>query len=972
MKKIAVLGYHGDGGVGVTTRLLQKSLNSIGIECPFFPTNNPLPNIKEFDGVIFHGWFHARPRGEHSMHGLFTRDINNLNEIISLADRINIPVLVNGNWDDHPNCVNWIIHKTDQLSKIGKTWRWAVYSPWVIADPRLNKISRWIQPLPHHVNSIDIFARCDAVNVCIGEIGKLGRPKMVGDFSVQMAIDKIYSHLPKNANIIAYDRYSDKDTPNFFNVKIERPNPKHFLSWLQQFRVFVSLSRYESFNMVPAEAMGMGIPVMYRRMPQSLDSYIGFAGMGFSSIDELDLAFPEVYGSTKLRAAILRSGSYQSKVIDDTLVATTWLHALKGIKRKKMKPKICLVMIVKNEEHVIERCLSAVKPDIDCYAIMDTGSTDKTIEKINEVMEGIEGKIYELPFESFSFNRSRIMQSARDDFPDADYLLMIDADDTWHSPKNFTWPELTEDAYWVKYTMGGTTWKRNPLTKASAPFEYRGAAHEYLACKRPHTTGTLEGPEIHCGDDGHRRKTEGKDKYKRIAGILEKELEKEPGNRRNVFYLAQSWRDAGDPVKAIKYYTQRTEMGGWEEEVWNSKFEIAKILDRLGRPIEQVAEAYLDAYRYRPKRGGEALHHLAYAYRRRGDFAMSHMYAATASSIDKPDDLLFVNEQIYDWRALDEYCLAAIKLGFLRQARTAALELIGQRKLPSEHRQRVEDNFSFTCSRLSDSRLPDNPKVAVLLSTHNPDIRKLRKAIISVLNQTHANLELIVISDGNEAFPWEALKGIDDSRIKPFEIHEKAGQFKIYDAILRETDANLMAIQDDDGLSRRNRLDLLIQKMRITESDAVFSDIDIICHDESVRRSPVHPERIAMAPNDVARVGSHVGLWRTDSILEMGGYYGGFDTEADLAIVGFMSQLGRPAFLRTVTYIAQEKDQSMTTDGNADMSSPARVEAWKKINSLWKHAHESNSPSELRAFIKRYLEAFKQSSENLKITPAKR
>jgi len=637
-----------------------------------------------------------------------------------------------------------------------------------------------------------------------------------------------------------------------------------------------------------------------------------------------------------------------------------------------MKSKICLVMIVKNEEHVIERCLTAVKPDIDCYAIMDTGSTDRTIEKINKVMEGIEGRVYELPFESFSFNRSKVMQHARDDFPDADYLLMLDADDTWWSPKNFRWPELTEDAYWVKYTMGGTSWRRNPLTKASAPFEYRGAAHEYLACKRNHTKGTLEGPEIRCGNDGHRRQTEGQGKYKRIAGILEKELEKDPSNRRNVFYLAQSWRDAGDPVKAIKYYTQRAKMGGWDEEVWNAKFEIAKILDRLGRPIEQVAEAYLEAYRYRPERGGEALHHLAYAYRRRGDFAMSHMYAATASSIDKPDDLLFVNEQIYDWRALDEYCLAAIKLGFLRRARSAALKLLGRRKLPNEHRQRVETNFSFACERMSEGRLPDNPKVAVLLSTHNPDIRILRNAIVSVLNQTHANLELIVISDGNEKFPWEALEGINDGRIKTFETPEKTGQFKIYDAILRETDADLMAIQDDDDLSRQNRLDLLIQKMRITESDVVFSDIDIIERDQKVRRNRVHPEWLSVSPNDVVHVGSHVGLWRVDSILKMGGYYGGFDLGADTAMVGFMTQLGRPAFLREVTYVAQKTSGSMTMSRETGMSSPARVEAWKKINSLWKHAYESNSPSELRIFIKKYLEAFKQSSENLKITPATR
>ena len=48
------------------------------------------------------------------------------------------------------------------------------------------------------------------------------------------------------------------------------------------------------------------------------------------------------------------------------------------------KPKICLNMIVKNEEPVIERCLATVKPHIDYWVIVDTGSSDNTIKKIKE------------------------------------------------------------------------------------------------------------------------------------------------------------------------------------------------------------------------------------------------------------------------------------------------------------------------------------------------------------------------------------------------------------------------------------------------------------------------------------------------------------------------------------------------------------------------------------------------------------
>jgi glycosyltransferase involved in cell wall biosynthesis len=46
------------------------------------------------------------------------------------------------------------------------------------------------------------------------------------------------------------------------------------------------------------------------------------------------------------------------------------------------KKKIVLNMIVKNEEKVIERSLGSVKDFIDYWVIVDTGSTDKTIDVI--------------------------------------------------------------------------------------------------------------------------------------------------------------------------------------------------------------------------------------------------------------------------------------------------------------------------------------------------------------------------------------------------------------------------------------------------------------------------------------------------------------------------------------------------------------------------------------------------------------
>jgi glycosyltransferase involved in cell wall biosynthesis len=40
--------------------------------------------------------------------------------------------------------------------------------------------------------------------------------------------------------------------------------------------------------------------------------------------------------------------------------------------------RLCLNMIVRDEAPVIERCIRSVLPHIQCWAIVDTGSSDGT------------------------------------------------------------------------------------------------------------------------------------------------------------------------------------------------------------------------------------------------------------------------------------------------------------------------------------------------------------------------------------------------------------------------------------------------------------------------------------------------------------------------------------------------------------------------------------------------------------------
>ena len=91
--------------------------------------------------------------------------------------------------------------------------------------------------------------------------------------------------------------------------------------------------------------------------------------------------------------------------------------------------RICLNMIVKNESKIITRLFDSVLPLIDSYCICDTGSTDDTIQIIKEYFhkKEIPGKIIQIPFQDFGYNRTQALQVCND-MLDIDYILLIDAD----------------------------------------------------------------------------------------------------------------------------------------------------------------------------------------------------------------------------------------------------------------------------------------------------------------------------------------------------------------------------------------------------------------------------------------------------------------------------------------------------------------------------------------------------------------
>ena len=83
----------------------------------------------------------------------------------------------------------------------------------------------------------------------------------------------------------------------------------------------------------------------------------------------------------------------------------------------KNKKNLCLSMIVKNESRIIERCLDSTKNLVDCISICDTGSTDNTVEIIEDYLKknNIPGKVHHHTWKNFGHNRTLSAHAAQAD-----------------------------------------------------------------------------------------------------------------------------------------------------------------------------------------------------------------------------------------------------------------------------------------------------------------------------------------------------------------------------------------------------------------------------------------------------------------------------------------------------------------------------------------------------------------------------
>lgn len=305
--------------------------------------------------------------------------------------------------------------------------------------------------------------------------------------------------------------------------------------------------------------------------------------------------------------------------------------------------------MIKNEEAIIERSILSVLPIIDGICITDTGSTDNTINKVNDIINklNITGKVFIDEWKNFGYNRNNSFLNSVEYCKELGwnlnetYGLVIDAD-MKVIVNNFDKNSLIKDGYEILQESSNLEYYNIRLIKMSIPWNCIGVTHEHWEGSE---TEQLSKNNIYIDDIGDGGSKS--DKILRDIYLLEQGIIDEPTNTRYHFYLAQTYKDNGDFKKAITFYKKRISMNGWSEEVWYSYYMIS-MCHLLLNNFEKFEEWSLKAFKYRSCRA-EPIYHLVNYFRENDQYFKAYHYYLIGKNIKTPiDDSLFIEKDIYN------------------------------------------------------------------------------------------------------------------------------------------------------------------------------------------------------------------------------------------------------------------------------------------------------------------------------------
>jgi glycosyltransferase involved in cell wall biosynthesis len=257
---------------------------------------------------------------------------------------------------------------------------------------------------------------------------------------------------------------------------------------------------------------------------------------------------------------------------------------------KKTGILISACMMVKNEEHNLERCLQSIKPLVDEVVVVDTGSTDRTVE----IAKSFGARVYHHPWQhDFSLHRNQSMSYAK-----GKWVFIIDADEEAVLTNGSSWKDVRAVLHRVdgKYPAAAVLLKDvqkglEVMQFNSTRFFKKGRCHyEGIVHNQPQVDGqAVFNPHFFIKHYGYDLTPDKKDqKFERSKTLLLKQVEENQlADGLPYFYLCQLYAEHKDQKEAAEWgekYWEMYDRGEIQEKYFNKViyFTMVKQYMKLG------------------------------------------------------------------------------------------------------------------------------------------------------------------------------------------------------------------------------------------------------------------------------------------------------------------------------------------------------------------------------------------------------
>ncbi len=314
---------------------------------------------------------------------------------------------------------------------------------------------------------------------------------------------------------------------------------------------------------------------------------------------------------------------------------------------------ISLCMIVKNEEDVLARCLDSVKDLVDEINIVDTGSTDQTVDIAKQYTDHVyhfawTGKFKDARNESFSYATK-------------DYIFYVDADDVLLEEDREKLKLLKEtldpsvDSVSMYYHAGTDDhgnvtlkYRINRLMKTSRQFQWKGDCHNYLE-----VSGKIINADIAIT---HKKEAHA---VGRNLSIYEEKIKRgDPFTARDYFYYGNELRENGHYVKAIDSYAKNiTRSDGWIEDKVYACIYQADCHRLIGNDQEEF-NSLLQSIAFAKIPRPEIASRIGFYYQRKKEYKTAiYWYELATNGEDDPDRWSFTYPAYATWYPHLQLCV---------------------------------------------------------------------------------------------------------------------------------------------------------------------------------------------------------------------------------------------------------------------------------------------------------------------------